>query len=500
VTALREIGGALGAVRLRRATLEVVVVFVVVVGLAFANGGFFPHTWTVASVGLFWLVALALLLGDEFELGTFDRAWLLLLMALIGWTALSVAWSGSTSVSTLEVRRALVYLAALAAILLITTSSSLVRLLTVVWASSAVVVSYALLRYVLPASSRFDQYQGTLLSRPLGYANALGILAGVAAVLAVGLTAGAPSSRLRMLAAASVPSFAAALYLTGSRASSLAVVVGLAVMVSLERDRTHLAGAVCVLAPAAVLAVALSDRSKLIQETTTGAAADRAGYLLALSIVVLSAAAAYASRGADRIGRRIAGLSFSGRTLTIAALAAVVAGAVVVGLAWTGRFTNEGYRPTYWHVAWLEYSAHPWLGSGAGTFGDYWLRYGIPGAAGGALDAHNLYLETLAELGPVGLALLVATLALPLVAAARVRPGPLVAAAVGAYAALLAHAALDWDWEMPAVMLVGLFCAAGIVASARGAPPAGKLSRRTQAGAFALAFALALFALVAQIS
>jgi O-antigen ligase len=161
---------------------------------------------------------------------------------------------------------------------------------------------------------------------------------------------------------------------------------------------------------------------------------------------------------------------------------------------------NEGFRPTYWHVAWLEYRAHPWLGSGAGTFGDYWLRYGTPGLAGGALDAHNLYLETLAELGPVGLALLVATLAVPLVAALRVRRGRLVPAAVAAYATLLAHSALDWDWEMPAVMLVGLFCAAAIVACAREAPPAGKLSRRTQAGAFALAFALALFALLAQIS
>ena len=95
--------------------------------------------------------------------------------------------------------------------------------MTVVWASSTVVVAYALLRYLLAAASRFDQFQGTLLSRPLGYANALGILAGVGAVLGVGLTAGAPSSRLRMLAAASVPPFAVAVYLTGSRASSLAV-------------------------------------------------------------------------------------------------------------------------------------------------------------------------------------------------------------------------------------------------------------------------------------
>ncbi len=75
------------------------------------------------------------------------------------------------------------------------------------------------------------------------------------------------------------------------------------------------------------------------------------------------------------------------------------------------------------------------------------------------MDAHNLYLETLAELGPFGLVLLAAMLALPLVAALRVREHPFASAATGAYAAFLFHAALDWDWEMPAVTLAGLVCA-----------------------------------------
>jgi len=481
--------------------LEVVVVFVVIVGLAFSNAGFFPHAWTVAAVGLFWLVALALLLGEEFELGRLDRAWFALLAALIGWTALSVSWSSSASVSMLEVRRGLVYVAALGAILLFATRRSVPRLVAAVWASSGFVVVYALLRYLLHPASRFDQFQAALLFRPLGYANALGILAGLGAVLAVGLAVRGASPRLRMLAIASVSPFAAALYLTSSRGSALAVIVGLAVMFLLDRDRSQIAGALCILAPAAAVVVALSDRSRLIEETTAGAAADRAGYLLALWIVLVAGVLAFASRAAGRIGVWIARLSFSRRALAATALAAaVIAGAVLVAPGWREHFASQGYRPTYWHVAWIEYRAHPWLGSGAGTFADYWLGYGIPGVAGGALDAHNLYLETLAELGPAGLALLAATLVLPLAAAARVRRQPLVPAAVGAYTALLAHAALDWDWEMPAVMLAGLFCAAAIVACAREPAPAGKLSGRARVGALALALALALFALLAQIS
>jgi hypothetical protein len=481
--------------------LEVVVVFVAIVGLAFSNGGFFPHAWTVAAVGLFWLVALALLLGGEFELGRLDRAWLALLAALIGWTALSISWSSSASVSMLEVRRGLVYVAAVGAILLFANRRSVPRLVAAVWASSAFVVVYALVRYLFRPASRVDQFQAALLSRPVGYANALAILAGLGAVLAVGLTARAPSPRLRLLAAASVSPFAAALYLTLSRGGVLAVAVGLAVMFLLDPDRSQIAGALCILAPPAAVVVALSERSRLVEATTAGSAADRAGHLLALWIVLVAGVLAFASPAAGRIGGWIARLTPSRRAFAATALAAaVIAGAVLVVPGWREHFANEGYRPMYWHVAWIEYRAHPWLGSGAGTFGDYWLRYGIPGVAGGALDAHNLYLETLAELGPAGLALLAAMLVLPLAAAVRGRRQPLVSAAFGAYAALLAHAALDWDWEMPAVMLAGLFCAAAIVACAREPAPAGKLSARARGGALAVALGLALFALVAQVN
>ena len=71
-------------------------------------------------------------------------------------------------------------------------------------------------------------------------------------------------------------------------------------------------------------------------------------------------------------------------------------------------------RAQYWHVAWRDYQQHPWLGSGAGSFQREWLRSrpaDLP-----VLDAHSLYLETLAELGPVGLGLLAALLALPFAA------------------------------------------------------------------------------------
>jgi O-antigen ligase len=146
----------------------------------------------------------------------------------------------------------------------------------------------------------------------------------------------------------------------------------------------------------------------------------------------------------------------------VAALAGVTLAAAALVVA---RPTSLlGPRADYWAVAWHEWQDNVWLGSGAGTFALYWLREGSVSAV---LDAHSLYVETLAEVGPVGLSLLLAALAVPLVAAVRARACSLAAAGAGAYAAFLVHAGLDWDWEMPAVTLAGFLCGIGILAADR---------------------------------
>src|SRR5437763_200935 len=121
-------------------------------------------------------------------------------------------------------------------------------------------------------------------------------------------------------------------------------------------------------------------------------------------------------------------------------------------------------RPHYWHVAWHEVELNPWLGSGAGTFDRYWLLYRPVSSF--ARDAHSLYLETLAELGPIGLALLLVALGLPLLVLRR-RRDPLLATAAAAYVAYLLHTGVDWDWELPAVTLTGLICGSSLLVATR---------------------------------
>ena len=123
------------------------------------------------------------------------------------------------------------------------------------------------------------------------------------------------------------------------------------------------------------------------------------------------------------------------------------------------------YRVDLWESAWHQYEANPLLGGGAGSYEQHWLA--DRPFEHKVRDAHSLYLETLSELGPVGLVLLLLALGAPLAAAVLARGHPLVPAAVAAYVAYLVHAGIDWDWELPALTLAALICGAAMLAAAR---------------------------------
>jgi hypothetical protein len=118
-----------------------------------------------------------------------------------------------------------------------------------------------------------------------------------------------------------------------------------------------------------------------------------------------------------------------------------------------------------WQAAWHQYAAHPALGAGAGRYQQYWLAH-RPSTLH-VVNAHNLYLETLDELGPLGLLLLLSALAAPLAGLHRARSAPIAAGLAGAYVAALAHVSFDWDWQLPGVMLAGLAAGATLAALSR---------------------------------
>jgi O-antigen ligase len=407
------------------------------------QGAYFPPAWGWSAFGLMLAAALALAFRACIDVDFLQWAFLGGIGLVLVWTALSAVWSDSIPRTVSEVERTLIYVAAIAAVSFAVSGATVVFMLGGVVAAVVGVSAYALLHQ----PSGHDQLNP--LSGPLGYWNALGILDAFGVLLALGfvLSPGLPRAG-RMGALLAVPVLATTLYLTYSRGSMAALGAGLLMFGLchpwLSGRRLRLALAVLVTAAVAALATALA---------LTGGASGLLGKTYA----------AFRSPPAPR-GQP------SQRILTL----------------------SGNFRPKYWSVAWREYESHPALGSGAGTFDLYWDRYRK--TSYGSRDAHNLYLETLAEMGPIGLLLLAGTLVLPFVALRGGRRDPVLAAAGGAYLAFLLQAAVDWDWEMPAVTIAGLLCGGALIRARRGQR---NLASPIRGVALASLAALGIFAAIA---
>ncbi len=180
-------------------------------------------------------------------------------------------------------------------------------------------------------------------------------------------------------------------------------------------------------------------------------------------------------------GLAVAAVVAGGR-LRLAGALTLLAGLGVAIVSFSGHF-----REHYWRVAWEAAQERPVTGSGAGTFAQLWLLgRDTPNSV---RDAHSLYLETLAEQGVIGLAILGVALAVPLLAAHRAAP-----LAVGAYVAFLAHAAVDWDWEQSGVALAALLVGASLLLEARAvtAPVRARIAWAATALALTVASAVTL--------
>ncbi len=404
--------------------------------LAASEGGYFPVTWGWSTLGLLVTLGTAALLVERVELGRLDAALVIGLAALSLWVAFSVVWSDSPPRSVMEAMRMVLYLVAAVTLALLALRDSVSWVIAGVWAAATAICVYSLAAYVVD-DSRPDR-----LSGPIGYWNALALLAALGAVLAVGLVLDGRGI-VRIAAAASFAVLIPTLFLTESRGTWLALVAGMGVALLFEPRTWRLPARLRRLALAAGAVVAV----------------------LAVATAVLLAAgrATDAFRGTSPSAEA----ALRDRLLSV---------------------SGSG-RDEYWRVASEEYRHNLALGSGAGTYELYWNR--LRRTIYGARDAHSLYLETLAELGPVGLVLLLAALGVPLLGAYRARGRPLVAAAVGAYTTYLVHAALDWDWEMPAVTLAALACGVALITSARELPVRRSLVRSDRLALVVPAVALA---------
>ncbi len=482
----------------------VVLPALLIVGLAFANGGYFPAAWAWASLLAAWVSAIVLL-ASTVSLPRIEAAWICLLALYAALALASSAWSSDVSESMLAAERSAVVPLVLLATLLLLRRRDVVVFAYGLLAAVVAPCIYALASRCFPDRlGIYDPIAGYRLSTPVGYWNGLGAFAAIGVLLALALAARARHRMERVAAGAAVAVLVPTMYFTFSRGGVLALAIGLTVAIALDPRRVQLALVAISLLPAPLVGVLVASRSEALTHSTVRlAAAARDGHRLAGLLVVVAVVNVLVAYLLDRLTARIERLERS--TTGSRVLAAVAAAAVV--LAATGAIGAAGgpgelarraksafvkppprnqtdlnehllsfsgsWRTEFWRVALDDWRVHPVFGSGAGSYEQYWLRHRP--LAFKVRHAHSLYLGTLAELGAFGLVLLVAALGLPLLAVRRARAHPLGAVLAGGYVAFLVHAGIDWDWELPALTLLGLGCGAALLslATARGEIPLG---------------------------
>src|SRR2546430_17226471 len=107
------------ALRMPEGVVPALAAFAPLVGLAGAQGGYFPSAWGWATFPLLWLAALALALREQVRLSGSERVFIGLLVALTLWILLSATWSVAPAASILESQRGLLYVSGASAALLI---------------------------------------------------------------------------------------------------------------------------------------------------------------------------------------------------------------------------------------------------------------------------------------------------------------------------------------------------------------------------------------------
>jgi hypothetical protein len=151
-------------------------------------------------------------------------------------------------------------------------------------------------------------------------------------------------------------------------------------------------------------------------------------------------------------------------------------------------------RYQFWETALDAAGTEPVFGIGPGAYEYFWAREGtLPTFV---TEAHSLFFEVLAELGIVGLVLLLAFIATPFVLGvrrSRHAPGEervWIAAALAGCAAFAFAAAIDWAWELTVLPVAFLLLFAGIIG--RSDVPATGWAQRLALGGLALAGIVAI--------
>ncbi len=465
-----------------------------VFGLALAQGGYSARFLGAACAVVWWAVA-AGALARRWDRASVPVPAALAIGSLAGLaivSALSMGWASDGGAAFNAAVRSALYAGILALVVVASGRGGprpWIDGLAIGIALAAALALGSRLESGLPGGdteiARYLPSAAGRLSYPLGYWNALAALLAIGIVTLAHLAAEARSAIPRALAAAAIPMEALALYLTSSRGGVLAAAVGLAVLLAAGRARSRTLASGALSAVGAGILVLLASRRHALLDGLDHPGAGDQGTQILIATLAVTAAVGLARLALDRAIARIA--LPRGAGLALGAVAAALAVGALVAADPAERFDefrappsgaqvgsdfvsshfasgNGSGRWQYWSAAASAWEGEPLRGIGAGGYEAYWNQHGSLTTP--ARNAHSLFLETLAELGILGIAFPIAFFAIPAVTGVRRLGGESrrdVAAGLAVLAAGATSAAIDWTFQVPAAF-APVVLAAGLLA------------------------------------
>lgn len=472
--------------------------FAPTVYLALSGGGYDIVARSEIGILIWWVVLLGVLVGVFPRRRLRRPAWvaLVLLGGFFLWTWAAAGWSQSDERTLAEAGLVATYLGVFVVGLSVLTRSSMRWLLFGLASAIALVSALAVLSRLVPSwfptDTTANLYATPRLRYPFDYSDGVGEFAALGIPLLLYVATGARTIAGRALAAAALPVVLLCVAMTVSRGGILAAVVGVICFFALVPDRLpRLATAAVAAVGAAVAIVGLLHRAGVRDAFLgPGPAGQRHSMLLltvlaAVGVGLVQAGMTVIQRNTTR--RRLLVVSPRRAALVGWVIVLIVAGIIAVVLAGgTGHHLWQefkqpnppragntysrllsvagSHRYQYWTAAIDAFKSSPWRGIGPGTFEFYWAQHNSLGEF--VRNAHSLWIETLAEAGLVGLALIAGFFVVVLgTGAVRAFDAALewrlpVATAVAAVAAFCAAAAFDWVWQIGVMPVIAMLLAA----------------------------------------
>jgi hypothetical protein len=495
--------------------LRVAIVAAVVIVAAADEGAASPELIAAGAVVAWWSVIVALAVGrvGGRSRASVPRVAILAGGCLVGLAALSflsLAWASDGGRAFAVAVQAALYAGVFVLVIVLSSPGDGRSWLGGLALGLATVCAVALVARLVPgfdADADLFEVLPTArgrLSFPVGYWNGLGALAAFGLILLAWLGARGRERLERAVATAAIPLPVLTLYLSSSRGAIAAAALGLVALVALGPARTRIVGTAAIGLGAGGALVALTAMRSDLREDFPTSTADSQGIevLVATAVALVVVGILRYSLDAPLARARIPRIA--GAIAASIAVLALVAGAAAAD---PGRLIEEFRDPPeqappegqptdrrlgsvtghgrwqFWRAAADGFREEPLRGIGAGGFEAFWNQHGTLSLA--VQHAHSIFLEYLAELGPLGLLLIVGALGVAAACALKRRiatPGGEAGAAGAAVLAATLAFAIDWSWSipgvaMPVVILLAVATGPATVPAVGAAPRTGDGSR-----------------------